>query len=89
MTDESPDSTTPEERAQELSRLLQSHGGVNSVSDSADDDGAIVTCYAYLDHASAIKDLAVNSNFDVVHEHEVADEVHYVFGYSAAETETR
>ena len=75
-------SATPEERAEELARLLQTTPGTNEVTRSADDGGAIVTCYAYRDHADEIRRLATDSQFDIAHQHDAGDERYYVFGYS-------
>lgn len=85
MTDDDPRSTTPEERADELTYLIGSVSGTSEVSRSADEDGAVVTCYVYRDHAEEVERLAADSGFDVLHHHAVGDEAHYVFGYSAAE----
>jgi len=79
---DSPSTATPEERARELARSLENHVGTNDVAESADDDGAAVTCYVFRDHAEEIETLVTRSGFEVVHSHAVGDERHYVFGYS-------
>lgn len=82
MDADDPSSATPEERAKELARLLGTSSGTNEVSRSADDGGAIVTCYVYRDHTGEIERIAAESRFDVVHQHDAGDERYYVFGYS-------
>jgi len=81
--DDSPSTATPQERAEELARLLRRADGVNTVSDSADDGGAIVMCYVRRDHADEMEDLATNSGFNVAHTHSSGDERYYVFGYDS------
>lgn len=84
MTSEEPISTaSPEERATELARLFRNLDGTNTVSYSAEESGAIVTCYVHVDQAPEVESLAADSGFDVVHSHGSGDEVHYTFGYSA------
>lgn len=79
--DDSIQTATPAEHAAELAGLIENYGGTNSVSYSAEDDGAIVMCYVYVDHVDEIVKLAENADFDVVHSHQSGDEYHYVFGY--------
>ena len=85
--DDSIQTATPAEHAEELAGLIENYGGTNSVSYSADDDGAIVMCYVFVDHTDEIVTLAENADFDVVHSHQSGDEYHYVFGYRT-ETES-
>ena len=81
MDADNPSSATPEEHAEELARLLGTSAGTNEVTRSADDGGAIVTCYAYRDHVDEIERIAIESQFDIVHKHDAGDERYYVFGY--------
>lgn len=89
MDADEPSTATPEERAEELARVLQTSPGTNEVTRSADDGGAIVTCYAYRDHTEEIERIASESQFDVVHQHDAGDERYYVFGYSDPESEPK
>lgn len=83
MSEDDRSPTMPEDHAEELSYLLANAPGTSDVTWSADDDGAIVTCYAHRDHVDDVERLADESRFDQVHKHEVGDEVHYLFGYSS------
>lgn len=82
MTSNDSPSTTPAERADELAEALRSQQGVGNVSASSDEDGAVVTCYAGVDHADEAETVARESGFEVGHRHRAEGEVYYLFGYA-------
>ena len=76
------DQPSPADISRELARELRNLEGVSEVSESADDDSAIVTAYVGADHADAVESAAENRNFDVVHRHDVGGETYYLFGWA-------
>lgn len=81
MTSEDSPST-PDGRADDLAGVLRNRKSVTDITASSDEDGAVVTCYVGVDHADDVEELARAREFDVVHRHEVASQVHYLFGYA-------